>query len=182
MMQIFLVLDQCCLMHYFGFSAGCRCACPTTPEEISGSGTAQLVTMISLSSALFNWANFNVYAINKTQFVCYWIVDGCSCITVYLCAQTLIRWGYLQVMTSGQRVPFEFYGTNYVFTVNQALLEGQENSTPLDRGFLSSDTYIIFEAAPNSGIKVLSNTIYTFLELILMDVAEALSIACNIPQ
>ncbi|OEL20380.1 Vesicle-fusing ATPase [Dichanthelium oligosanthes] len=61
-----------------------------------------------------------------------------------------------QVMTSGQRVPFEFYGTNYVFTVNQALLEGQESSTPLDRGFLSSDTYIIFEAAPNSGIKVIN--------------------------
>ncbi|GJM89097.1 hypothetical protein PR202_ga05697 [Eleusine coracana subsp. coracana] len=60
------------------------------------------------------------------------------------------------VMTTGQRVPFEFYGTNYMFTVNQALLEGQESSTPLDRGFLSSDTYIIFEAAPNSGIKVIN--------------------------
>ncbi|KAM3405421.1 hypothetical protein ACQJBY_008106 [Aegilops geniculata] len=59
-------------------------------------------------------------------------------------------------MTSGQRVPFEFYGTNYIFSVNQALLEGQEGSTPLDRGFLSSDTYIIFEAAPNSGIKVIN--------------------------
>lgn len=58
-------------------------------------------------------------------------------------------------MTTGQRVPFEFYGTNYIFTVNQALLEGQESSTPLDRGFLSSDTYIIFDPAPNSGIKVL---------------------------
>nr|CAB3464699.1 unnamed protein product [Digitaria exilis] len=82
----------------------------------------------------------------------FWI----SFTAVYLCAQTLIHWGNLQVMTSGQRVPFEFYGTNYVFTVNQALLEGQENSTPFDRGFLSSDTYIIFEAAPNSGIKVIN--------------------------
>jgi vesicle-fusing ATPase len=67
-----------------------------------------------------------------------------------------------QVMTSGQRVPFEFYGTNYLFTVNQALLEGQESSTQLDRGFLSSDTYIIFEAAPNSGIKVLPNILYDY--------------------
>jgi vesicle-fusing ATPase len=65
-------------------------------------------------------------------------------------------------MTSGQRVPFEFYGTNYLFTVNQALLEGQESSTQLDRGFLSSDTYIIFEAAPNSGIKVLPNILYDY--------------------
>jgi vesicle-fusing ATPase len=70
-------------------------------------------------------------------------------------------------MTLGQRVPFEFHGTNYVFTVNQALLEGQESSTPLDRGFLSSDTYIIFEAAPNSGIKVIWNTPILFLALIL---------------
>ncbi|AQK53951.1 Vesicle-fusing ATPase [Zea mays] len=71
-------------------------------------------------------------------------------------AQQLRKRFLNQVMTSGQRVPFEFYGTNYVFTVNQALLEGQESSTPLDRGFLSSDTYIIFEAAPNSGIKVIN--------------------------
>jgi vesicle-fusing ATPase len=57
-------------------------------------------------------------------------------------------------MTAGQKVTFEFCGTNYIFNVNQALLEGQESSTPLDRGFLSNDTYIIFEAAANSGIKV----------------------------
>jgi vesicle-fusing ATPase len=57
-------------------------------------------------------------------------------------------------MAIGQKVTFEFCGVNYIFIVNQALLEGQESSTPLDRGFLSSDTYIIFEAAPNSGIKV----------------------------
>ncbi|XBJ11690.1 hypothetical protein VPH35_016350 [Triticum aestivum] len=73
-----------------------------------------------------------------------------------LLAQQLRKRFLDQVMTSGQRVPFEFYGTNYIFSVNQALLEGQEGSTPLDRGFLSSDTYIIFEAAPNSGIKVIN--------------------------
>ncbi|XBJ19375.1 hypothetical protein VPH35_010357 [Triticum aestivum] len=73
-----------------------------------------------------------------------------------LLAQQLRKRFLDQVMTSGQRVPFEFYGTNYIFSVNQALLEGQESSTPLDRGFLSSDTYIIFEAAPNSGIKVIN--------------------------
>lgn len=77
-----------------------------------------------------------------------------------MCAQNGDPWGCLQVMTNGQRVPFEFCGTNYIFTVNQALLEGQESSTPLDRGFMSSDTYVIFEAAPNSGIKVSLNTFY----------------------
>ncbi|CAL4974090.1 unnamed protein product [Urochloa decumbens] len=61
-----------------------------------------------------------------------------------------------QVMTTGQKVTFEFCGINYIFIVNQALLEGQESSTPLDRGFLSSDTYIIFETVSNSGIKVIN--------------------------
>ncbi|OEL19129.1 Vesicle-fusing ATPase [Dichanthelium oligosanthes] len=59
-------------------------------------------------------------------------------------------------MMTWQKVTFEFYGINYIFTVNQAMLEGQESSTPLDGGFLSSDTYIIFEAAPSSGIKVIN--------------------------
>ncbi|KAJ4814573.1 Vesicle-fusing ATPase [Rhynchospora pubera] len=61
-----------------------------------------------------------------------------------------------QVMTTGQRASFEFQGTNYIFTVNQALLEGQESATPLDRGLLTKETYIIFEATPNSGIKMVN--------------------------
>ncbi|RLM93965.1 hypothetical protein C2845_PM08G25320 [Panicum miliaceum] len=73
-----------------------------------------------------------------------------------LLAQQLRKRFLDQVMTTGQKVTFEFCGTNYIFTVNQAMLEGQESSTPLDRGFLSSDTYIIFEAAPNLGIKVIN--------------------------
>ncbi|OAY82158.1 Vesicle-fusing ATPase [Ananas comosus] len=61
-----------------------------------------------------------------------------------------------QVMTTGQRVSFEFYGTNYIFTVNQAMLEGQETSRPMERGMISMDTYIIFEASQNSGIKIVN--------------------------
>ena len=60
----------------------------------------------------------------------------------------------LQVMTTAQRVTFEFCGTNYIFTVNQATVEGAENSKGLERGIITSDTFIVFEAAPNSGIKV----------------------------
>ena len=59
-------------------------------------------------------------------------------------------------MTTGQKVSFEFCGTNYIFTVNQATLEGQESSKGLERGFLTADTYIVFETSPNSGIKVFS--------------------------
>uniref|UniRef100_A0A0E0L4Q8 Vesicle-fusing ATPase n=1 Tax=Oryza punctata TaxID=4537 RepID=A0A0E0L4Q8_ORYPU len=89
----------------------------------------------------------------ECNLICMSLVSQLDAVVL---AQQLRRRFLDQVMTSGQRVPFEFCGTNYIFTVNQALLEGQENSTLLDRGFLSSDTYIIFEAAPNSGIKVIN--------------------------
>ncbi|XP_039129363.1 vesicle-fusing ATPase [Dioscorea cayenensis subsp. rotundata] len=61
-----------------------------------------------------------------------------------------------QVMTTGQKVSFEFCGTNYIFTVNQAALEGQESSKGLERGFITADTYIVFETSPNSGIKIIN--------------------------
>lgn len=61
-----------------------------------------------------------------------------------------------QVMTAGQRVTVEYLGTGYVFTVNQAAVEGQEKSNEIERGLLSSDTYIIFEAPKASGIKIVN--------------------------
>ncbi|GAV67671.1 AAA domain-containing protein/CDC48_N domain-containing protein/CDC48_2 domain-containing protein [Cephalotus follicularis] len=61
-----------------------------------------------------------------------------------------------QVMTAGQRVSFEYHGTNYIFTVNQAVVEGQEKSNAPERGIVSSDTYIVFEASNASGIKVVN--------------------------
>ncbi|KAL3740111.1 hypothetical protein ACJRO7_021400 [Eucalyptus globulus] len=61
-----------------------------------------------------------------------------------------------QVMTVGQRVTFEYHGNNYVFTVNQAAVEGQERSNAPERGMISNDTYIVFEASNASGIKVIN--------------------------
>ncbi|XP_031494447.1 vesicle-fusing ATPase [Nymphaea colorata] len=61
-----------------------------------------------------------------------------------------------QVMTMGQRVSFEFCGTNYIFTVNQAAVEGREDPNGVERGIISSETYIIFETSPNSGIKIVN--------------------------
>ncbi|XP_021902227.1 vesicle-fusing ATPase [Carica papaya] len=61
-----------------------------------------------------------------------------------------------QVMTAGQRVSFEYHGTNYIFTVNQAVVEDQEKSSGIERGMISNDTYIIFEASNASGIKILN--------------------------
>ncbi|CAN1280769.1 Vesicle-fusing ATPase [Linum perenne] len=61
-----------------------------------------------------------------------------------------------QVMTSGQRVPFEYHGTNYIFVVNQAVVEGQEKSNDVERGMIASDTYFIFEASNASGIKIVN--------------------------
>ncbi|KAM3701368.1 hypothetical protein ACJW31_05G167300 [Castanea mollissima] len=61
-----------------------------------------------------------------------------------------------QVMTAGQRVSFEFYGNNYIFTVNQAAVEGQEKSRTIERGMISSDTYIFIETSNASGIKIVN--------------------------
>lgn len=58
-------------------------------------------------------------------------------------------------MTTGQRAPFEYHGNQYIFTVNQAAIEGQEKSNGIERGIISADTFIIYEAANASGIKVL---------------------------
>ncbi|KAK9936373.1 hypothetical protein M0R45_013219 [Rubus argutus] len=59
-----------------------------------------------------------------------------------------------QVMTAGQRVSFEYKGTNYIFTVNQAV--GPEESTSTERGMISSETYFVFEAPSANGIKIVN--------------------------
>ncbi|MQM22032.1 hypothetical protein Taro_055079, partial [Colocasia esculenta] len=60
-----------------------------------------------------------------------------------------------QVMTVGQKISFELYGTIYISTANQALVEGGvEKSKTLERGMISEETYIVFEASPNSGITI----------------------------
>ncbi|KAJ4721486.1 vesicle-fusing ATPase-like [Melia azedarach] len=61
-----------------------------------------------------------------------------------------------QVMTSGQKVIFEYHGNNYTFTVNQAVLEGQEKSTLPERGIITNDTFFVFEANSGSGIKIVN--------------------------
>lgn len=60
----------------------------------------------------------------------------------------------MQVMTAGQRASFEYHGTNYIFTVNQAVVEGQDTSNGVERGMISNDTYFVFETSNGSGIKV----------------------------
>ena len=62
---------------------------------------------------------------------------------------------FLQVMTAGQKVTFEYHGNNYIFTINQAQVEGREASNVPERGMISSDTYFIFEAQNSTGIKVI---------------------------
>ncbi|KAK6154341.1 hypothetical protein DH2020_008589 [Rehmannia glutinosa] len=63
-----------------------------------------------------------------------------------------------QVMTTGQRVTFEYHGNGFIFTVNQASVEGQEKSHGIERGMISADTYIIYEASNSSGIKLVHAT------------------------
>ncbi|XP_048132413.1 vesicle-fusing ATPase-like isoform X2 [Rhodamnia argentea] len=59
-------------------------------------------------------------------------------------------------MTVGQRVSFEYHGSNYIFTVNQAAVEGHEMSNAPEKGMISNDTYIVFEASYASGIKIVN--------------------------
>lgn len=82
-------------------------------------------------------------------------------------------------MTTGQKVSFEFCGTNYTFMVNQALLEGQDDSQGLVRGIISSETYFVFEASPNSGIKVLLNISFIFFSHIFWEGIRTLSVSIN---
>ncbi|KAI7733374.1 hypothetical protein M8C21_018626, partial [Ambrosia artemisiifolia] len=70
-----------------------------------------------------------------------------------LLAQQLRKRFINQVLTSGQRVTFEFLGNAYIFTVTQVAVEGQEKSD-VERGMLSEDSYIVFEASKSSGIKI----------------------------
>lgn len=57
-------------------------------------------------------------------------------------------------MTTGQRVLFEYQGNNYSFTVSQATVGGREKSDSIERGMISDETFIVFEASRDSGIKV----------------------------
>lgn len=71
----------------------------------------------------------------------------------------------MQVMTAGQRATFEYHGNGYIFTVNQAVVEGQEKSKKIERGMITNETYIVFEAPHASGIKVQSlprSPLYSF--------------------
>ncbi|KAM3308401.1 hypothetical protein P3S67_010145 [Capsicum chacoense] len=60
-----------------------------------------------------------------------------------------------QIMTIGQKVTFEYHGMRYMFAVNQATVEEQEKSN-IERGMVSADTCIMFEAANSSGIKIVN--------------------------
>ncbi|KAI8557795.1 hypothetical protein RHMOL_Rhmol04G0037900 [Rhododendron molle] len=59
-------------------------------------------------------------------------------------------------MTAGQRVTFEYHGNGYIFTVNQAVVEGQEKPDSIERGIITTETYIVFEVSKSSGIKIVN--------------------------
>ncbi|XP_042492120.1 vesicle-fusing ATPase-like [Macadamia integrifolia] len=77
-------------------------------------------------------------------------------IDAVLLAQQLRKRFIDQVMTEGQRVSFEYHGNNYIFTVTRANVEGQEKSNGPERGMITNETYIVFEASNASGIKIVN--------------------------
>ncbi|KAL6141805.1 hypothetical protein ACLB2K_060092 [Fragaria x ananassa] len=82
----------------------------------------------------------------------------------------LLRNKYMyQIMTVGQKVAFKSDGgREYVFTVHQAAVEGQEKAdADLERGMISSGTYFIFETPRGSNaLKIINQRkIFTQKEL-----------------
>ncbi|CAM6048387.1 unnamed protein product [Sphagnum compactum] len=59
-----------------------------------------------------------------------------------------------QVLTVGQKVPFEYVGINYSFSVVNLLGKGQLDN--LMRGLLTQDTDFQLETAGNSGLKIIN--------------------------
>ena len=73
------------------------------------------------------------------------------CLMYYTPVQFVNVFYFVQVMTVGQKVFFEYHGNNYSFTVSQAAFESHQKSNY--RGMISDDTYIVFETSHDSGIK-----------------------------
>ncbi|KFK28755.1 hypothetical protein AALP_AA7G042500 [Arabis alpina] len=62
-----------------------------------------------------------------------------------------------QVLTVGQKATFEYHGTNYIFTVNRAVVtEGQDRFDGIERGMICKDTYFLFETSNANGIKIIN--------------------------
>ncbi|XP_012850754.1 PREDICTED: vesicle-fusing ATPase-like [Erythranthe guttata] len=57
-------------------------------------------------------------------------------------------------MTTGQRVLLKYNEIGYIFTVNQVAVQGKEKTNRIERGMISADTHIIYEAPLSSGIQI----------------------------
>uniref|UniRef100_A0A7S0S019 Vesicle-fusing ATPase n=2 Tax=Pyramimonas obovata TaxID=1411642 RepID=A0A7S0S019_9CHLO len=61
-----------------------------------------------------------------------------------------------QVFTVGQKVTFEYLGTNYMFNVTAVVVEGQLETDVTQRGMMLPSTTFMFETPANSGIKIVN--------------------------
>lgn len=59
-----------------------------------------------------------------------------------------------QVLTTSQKIPFEYCGVNYNLLVAQTIVDGQLDTESSTRGLLTGDTTFLLETPANSGIKV----------------------------
>jgi len=60
----------------------------------------------------------------------------------------------LQILTNGQKISFEFQGTNYLMTVLDAVTTGAASGSASARGLLTRQTQYLLESAGGSLIKV----------------------------
>ena len=58
------------------------------------------------------------------------------------------------MFTVGQKATFEYFGTNYLLSINATVVEGQSESEVVKKGMLVSATSIVCETPGNSGIKI----------------------------
>jgi hypothetical protein len=144
----------------------CRMVCLKPKKESGKRIEDRKKTTIILSSPIFFLIRTHMRLVLGV-----FVGSACSLLPKSFWVISVKAMGYwsccMQVMTTGQKVSFEYHGNNYIFTVNQAAVEGQQSSNAPERGMISSDTYFVFETSNGSGIKVVFLSFISIICLIL---------------
>lgn len=143
-----------CMYDGYYFSGWCCGPFNPTQEEVHVSGKKRFGLLLCMSLCLLSpnvwWFVYSEVMLPMSLKA--WNRDAYEINQDLLKLCMLI---YMQVFTVGQRVTFEFHGTNYILTVDRAVVEADWNQTNgIERGMICNDTYFVFEASNASGIKV----------------------------
>ncbi|TYK30894.1 vesicle-fusing ATPase [Cucumis melo var. makuwa] len=158
--------DHLILYEYFDICGTARSCCSTTPHGSISSGHialnaiqrrhARVSTGDQISVARFIPPDDFNLALLRLDLEFVKKGSKSEQVDAVLLANQLRKRFINQIMTAGQRASFEYHGTNYIFTVNQAVVEGRDTSNSVERGMISNDTYFVFETSNGSGIKIVN--------------------------